>query len=104
MAPSFALWVRNAEDIAYSLLELKPWELMKLQPMEFKKLVRGYEKRQRAIDTRNAFWVTQLVNTQLKEPITPMDFIKLIYPPTAAERKKAEADFIREFRKAGGEI
>ena len=44
------------------------------------------------------------MNTQLSEPIEPKKFIDILYPPTEAEKRQAEADFIREFREAGGEI
>lgn len=90
--------------MAYSVLGLKPWEFMKLQPIEFKKLVRGYERKQKIDDMNRAFWVANIMNTQLSEPIEPKKFIEILYPPTAAEKRQAEADFIREFREAGGEI
>ena len=77
---------------------------MKLQPIEFKKLVRGYERKQKIDDMNRAFWVANIMNTQLSEPIEPKKFIDILYPPTAAEKRQAEADFIREFREAGGEI
>ena len=77
---------------------------MRLQPMEYRKLVRGYERRQKLQDTNRAFWVANIMNTQLSEPIEPKKFIDILYPPTAAEKRQAEADFIREFREAGGEI
>lgn len=77
---------------------------MKLQPIEFKKLVRGYERKQKIDDMNRAFWVANIMNTQLSEPIEPKKFIEILYPPTAAEKRQAEADFIREFREAGGEI
>ena len=90
--------------MAYSVLGLKPWEFMKLQPIEFKKLVRGYERKQKIEDMNRAFWVANIMNTQLSEPIEPKKFIEILYPPTEAEKRQAEADFIREFREAGGEI
>lgn len=90
--------------MAYSVLGLKPWEFMKLQPIEFKKLVRGYERKQKIDDMNRAFWVANIMNTQLSEPIEPKKFIDILYPPTAAEKRQAEADFIREFRAEGGEI
>ena len=77
---------------------------MKLQPIEFKKLVRGYERKQKIDDMNRAFWVANIMNTQLSEPIEPKKIIDILYPPTAAEKRQAEADFIREFREAGGEI
>lgn len=77
---------------------------MKLQPIEFKKLVRGYERKQKIDDMNRAFWVANIMNTQLSEPIEPKKIIEILYPPTAAEKRQAEADFIREFREAGGEI
>ena len=77
---------------------------MKLQPIEFKKLVRGYERKQKIDDMNRAFWVANIMNTQLSEPIEPKKFIDILYPPTAAEKRQAEADFIREFRAEGGEI
>ena len=77
---------------------------MRLQPMEYRKLVRGYERRQKLQDTNRAFWVANIMNTQLSEPIEPKKFIDILYPPTEAEKRQAEADFIREFREAGGEI
>lgn len=77
---------------------------MKLQPIEFKKLVRGYERKQKIDDMNRAFWVANIMNTQLSEPIEPKKFIDILYPPTAAEKRQAEADFLREFREAGGEI
>lgn len=77
---------------------------MRLQPMEYRKLVRGYERRQKLQDTNRAFWVANIMNTQLSEAIEPKKFIDILYPPTAAEKWQAEADFIREFREAGGEI
>lgn len=72
--------------------------------MEYRKLVRGYERRQKLQDTNRAFWVANIMNTQLAEPIEPKKFIDILYPPTEAEKRQAEADFIREFREAGGEI
>lgn len=90
--------------MAYSVLGLRPWEFMKLQPIEFKKLVRGYERKQKIDDMNRAFWVANIMNTQLSEPIEPKKFIDILYPPTAAEKRQAEADFIREFRAQGGEI
>ena len=90
--------------MAYSVLGLRPWEFMKLQPIEFKKLVRGYERKQKIDDMNRAFWVANIMNTQLSEPIEPKKFIDILYPPTAAEKRQAEADFIREFRAEGGEI
>lgn len=90
--------------MAYSVLGLRPWEFMKLQPIEFKKLVRGYERKQKIDDMNRAFWVANIMNTQLSEPIEPKKFIDILYPPTEAEKRQAEADFIREFREAGGEI
>lgn len=72
--------------------------------MEYRKLVRGYERRQKLQDTNRAFWVANIMNTQLSEPIEPKKIIDILYPPTAAEKRQAEADFIREFREAGGEI
>lgn len=77
---------------------------MKLQPIEFKKLVRGYERKQKIDDMNRAFWVANIMNTQLSEPIEPKKFIDILYPPTEAEKRQAEADFIREFRAEGGEI
>lgn len=77
---------------------------MRLQPMEYRKLVRGYERRQKLQDMNRAFWVANIMNTQLAEPIEPKKFIDILYPPTEAEKRQAEADFIREFREAGGEI
>ena len=77
---------------------------MKLQPIEFKKLVRGYERKQKIDDMNLAFWVANIMNTQISEPIEPKKIIEILYPPTAAEKRQAEADFIREFREAGGEI
>ena len=77
---------------------------MRLQPMEYRKLVRGYERRQKLQDMNRAFWVSNIMNTQLAEPIEPKKFIDILYPPTEAEKRQAEADFIREFREAGGEI
>ena len=90
--------------MAYSVLGLRPWEFMKLQPIEFKKLVRGYERKQKIDDMNRAFWVANIMNTQLSEPIEPKKFIEILYPPTEAEKRQAEADFIREFRAEGGEI
>lgn len=77
---------------------------MRLQPMEYRKLVRGYERRQKLQDMNRAFWIANIMNTQLAEPIEPKKFIDILYPPTEAEKRQAEADFIREFREAGGEI
>lgn len=77
---------------------------MRLQPMEYRKLVRGYERRQKLQNTNRAFWVANIMNTQLAEAIEPKKFIDVLYPPTEAEKRQAEADFIREFRAAGGEI
>ena len=38
-----------------------------------------------------------------RRTIEPKKFIDILYPPTAATTA-SEADFIREFREAGGEI
>ena len=56
---------------------------MRLQPMEYRKLVRGYERRQKLQDTNRAFWVANIMNTQLAEAIEPKKFIDILYPPTA---------------------
>lgn len=72
--------------------------------MEYRKLVRGYERRQKLQDMNRAFWVANIMNTQLAEPIEPKKFIDILYPLTEAEKRQAETDFIREFREAGGEI
>ena len=74
--------------MAYSVLGLRPWEFMKLQPIEFKKLVRGYERKQKIDDMNRAFWVANIMNTQLSKPIEPKKFIDILYPPTAAESGK----------------
>ena len=44
------------------------------------------------------------MNTQLSKAIEPKKFIDILYPPTDAQKRQDEADFIREFREAGGEI
>lgn len=79
---------------------------MKLQPIEFKKLVRGYERKQKIDDMNRAFWVANIMNTQLAKGkgIEPKDFIDILYPMTALEKKQLEEQFIKEFRAEGGEI
>lgn len=77
---------------------------MRLQPIEYRKLVQGYERRCKIQDQNRAFWVTNIVNTQLSKAIEPKKFIDILYPPTDAQKRQDEADFIREFREAGGEI
>lgn len=88
------------------MLELKPWELMRLQPMEFYKLVKGYEARKKINDQNSAFWVSSIMNTQFAKGkgVSVDDFMKILHPPTEAEKKQAEIDFINEFRAEGGEI
>lgn len=77
-----------------------------LQPIEFQKLVKGYHDRIRIQDQKQAFWVANIINTQIAKGkgVNVADFMKILYPPTAQERKQAEIDFIKEFRAEGGEI
>ena len=77
---------------------------MRLQPIEYRKLVQGYERRCKIQDQNRAFWVTNIMNTQLSKAIEPKKFVDILYPPTDAQKRQDEADFIREFREAGGEI
>lgn len=77
---------------------------MRLQPIEYRKLVQGYERRCKIQDQNRAFWVTNIINTQLSKAIEPKKFIDILYLPTDAQKRQDEADFIREFREAGGEI
>ena len=77
---------------------------MRLQPIEYRKLVQGYEGRCKIQDQNRAFWITNIMNTQLSKAIEPKKFIDILYPPTDAQKRQDEADFIREFREAGGEI
>ena len=77
---------------------------MRLQPIEYRKLVQGYERRCKIQDQNRAFWVTNIMNTQLSKAIEPKKFIDILYPPTDAQKRLDEAEFIREFREAGGEI
>lgn len=74
--------------------------------MEFYKLVKGYEARRKFNDQRSAFWVTSIMNTQFAKGkgVKIEDFMKILHPPTEAEKKQAEIDFINEFRAEGGEI
>lgn len=77
-----------------------------MQPVEFNKMVKGYERRQRILDTNKAFWVANIMNTQLAKGkgVEPKDFIDILYPMTALEKKQLEEQFIKEFRAEGGEI
>lgn len=77
---------------------------MRLQPIEYRKLVQGYERRCKIQDQNRAFWITNIMNTQLSKAIEPKKFIDILYPPTDAQKRLDEAEFIREFREAGGEI
>lgn len=77
---------------------------MRLQPIEYMKFVQGYERRCKIQDQNRAFWVANIMNTQLSKAIEPKKFIDILYPPTDAQKRQDEADFIREFREAGGEI
>lgn len=77
---------------------------MRLQPIEYRKLVQGYERRCKIQDQNRAFWITNIMNTQLSKAVEPKKFIDILYPPTDAQKRLDEAEFIREFREAGGEI
>ena len=44
------------------------------------------------------------MNTQLSKAVEPKKFIDILYPLTDAQKRLDEAEFIREFREAGGEI
>ena len=46
------------------------------------------------------------MNTQLAKGkgVEPKDFIDILYPMTALEKKQLEEQFIKEFRAEGGEI
>ena len=44
------------------------------------------------------------MNTQLSKAIEPNKFIDILYTTTDAQKRLDEAEFIREFREAGGEI
>lgn len=86
------------------MLQLKPWELDELTPLEFEKMVKGYELKSRIEDSRKAFFVTLITNVQLRKQdhIKVKDIMKQLHPPTKYERRKEEIEFLREWEAQGG--
>ena len=105
-APSFNLWITKAERMAYGPLNLKPWEFMKLSPMEYYKLVEGYELRMEIEDRRQAYFTCIMTNVHIagNKRLKVEDIMKQLHPMTLAQRKTEEKLFMEEFRQAGGEI
>ena len=92
--------------MAYSILALKPSEFYELTPMEFEKMVQGYDLRTRIEDARTAYMTSLIVNVQLdkKNQIKVKDIMKDLPPPTRLDRKKEEMEFMREWLEEGGEL
>ena len=89
--------------MAYSILALKPSEFYELTPMEFEKMVQGYDLRTRIEDARTAYMTSLIVNVQLdkKNQIKVKDIMKDLHPPTRLDRKKEEMEFMREWLEEG---
>lgn len=93
------------ERVAYSVLQLKPWEFERLTPFELEKLERGFNEREKYMDSKAAFLTTLITNTQLKEGLNVADVMKALHPMTTIERIKANRAFEREWLEAeGGDI
>lgn len=93
--------------MAYSILELLPWEFEKLTILEFEKLVEGYELRMRERDAKTAFFSTMMTNIHIpkeSDRIKVSDVMKVLYPPTPEDKEREEELFIREWQEEGGEI
>lgn len=87
-------------------MSLKPSEFYELTPMEFEKMVQGYDLRARIEDARTAYMTSLIVNVQLdkKNQIKVKDIMKDLHPPTRLDRKKEEMEFMREWLEEGGEL
>ena len=96
----------RAERLAYSLLNLKPWEFERLTVREFEMMIRGYDIRMRIEDSKRAFFFCMATNVHLKKSsqIKPRDVMKALYPMTARDRMIEEMQFIEEWEAKGGEL
>lgn len=67
-----------------------PREFEQLQPHEFEKLIDGYKKRKKEQEFSYAYFTACIMNTQLKEPITPHKILEPIWKEEQNERQTAD--------------
>lgn len=92
--------------MAYGPLNLKPWEFRNLSPMEYYKLIEGYELRSEIEDRRKAYFTCIMTNVHIagNKRLQVEDIMKQLHPMSVAKRKAEEKLFMEEFRQAGGEL
>lgn len=92
--------------MAYGPLNLKPWEFRNLSPMEYYKLIEGYELRSEIEDRRQAYFTCVMTNVHIagNKRLQVEDIMKQLHPMSVAKRKTEEKLFMEEFRQAGGEL
>lgn len=89
---SFGEWAEAAEEIAYAELALTPKEFEELQPREFYALIRGWKRRAKACDYREAYFVAWMIAPHLKEEVSAERIAAPLWRNPTEERRKAEED------------
>lgn len=93
--------------MAYSQLELKPWEFGRLQPHEFIAMLQGYAWRRTQQENMSAYFVCQLMNIQgkyLTTPITVADLLEPIRGEIKLKRNEDEEYLREQFKDILGEV
>lgn len=92
--------------MAFGLLNLRPWELEQMTPLELETMMEGKREVLKNEDMKRALFTAYMVNVHLKKlnQIKVKDIMDQIWPMTMKERKQEEIQFIEEFEAEGGEI
>lgn len=92
--------------MAFGLLNLRPWELEQMTPLELEMMMEGKREVLKNEDMKRALFTAYMVNVHLKKlnQIKVKDIMDQIWPMTMKERKQEEIQFIEEFEAEGGEI
>lgn len=81
-----------AEEIAYAELALKPKEFEELQPHEIHALIRGWKRREKARDYKEAYFAAWMISPHLKEPVSAERIAAPLWYNPVEERQKLEED------------
>ena len=95
---SFAEWLEWAEKIAYGPLNLTPRQFEELQPHEFYALLDGYHWRKKYQEGIFAYFTAWLINTHLKEPISPAVILAPLQEnqKNKEDRRKEDEEYLRK--------
>jgi len=88
-----------AELTAYRL-GLTPAEFDDLQPQELYKLVEAHQLEQKEKDYRTSYFLSWIINTQVKKPISTSDIFDPLWLTTEDKKQKALEErqhLIKEF-------